>query len=358
MFKHHVGLFAAVACLGLASACSNQAPPPSGFVDPAAIAALKPARVVSNQTILHSMRVPFTTLSASNISRYSPCWFYSHKGSKTSICVVSKNQVKVSKPGYKYVLPAVSKIEDRVLSTRVYRAPLRLPSGPAEFKGSCKQVECQVKSAKFNVSTPRVASCKVTPGSRLNFRGKTVALTFDDGPGVGTLETLRILKRHNVPGTFFVVGTNLYGNQNMVKKMHMQGHEVANHTFDHHLMSSSSYTGVSKTSNLVKRSTGYAPCAFRPPYGQIDPQQVAKVGSLGMGVFLWDVDPRDWAGTSPAGIYQNVVSHASRGSILLFHDGNANSNQILALPRIIKFFKAKHYRFVTVSQAAGKVKYR
>ncbi|MGO8557805.1 polysaccharide deacetylase family protein, partial [Rhizobium ruizarguesonis] len=38
---------------------------------------------------------------------------------------------------------------------------------------------------------------------------KVVALTFDDGPGVNTLEILEILRQEEVKGTFYLTGLEI-----------------------------------------------------------------------------------------------------------------------------------------------------
>jgi hypothetical protein len=54
--------------------------------------------------------------------------------------------------------------------------------------------------ARATRSCPRASYCahSYAPG-----RGKTVALTFDDGPGRSTAAILKVLARYRVPATFF-----------------------------------------------------------------------------------------------------------------------------------------------------------
>ena len=78
---------------------------------------------------------------------------------------------------------------------------------------------------------------------------KTVLLTFDDGPHARyTDEILEILKRYQAPAVFFELGQNLGkvdatgkvqpGNGSAVaKRVLAAGHQIANHSFTHGLMS-------------------------------------------------------------------------------------------------------------------------
>ncbi len=66
------------------------------------------------------------------------------------------------------------------------------------------------------------------------YRRKTLYLTFDDGPGKGTANVLRILKEENVEGTMFFIGRKverhraLYG-----QALSMPNLLIANHTYSH-----------------------------------------------------------------------------------------------------------------------------
>ena len=61
-----------------------------------------------------------------------------------------------------------------------------------------------------------------------------IALTFDDGPHpVYTPKLLDGLKERNVKATFFVVGKNIEGREDIIKRMDEEGHLIGNHTYDH-----------------------------------------------------------------------------------------------------------------------------
>jgi len=64
-------------------------------------------------------------------------------------------------------------------------------------------------------------------------RGKTVALTFDDGPGRSTAAILKVLKRYRVPATFFNIGVNVAARSSLVRKEVKAGYAMGDHTWDH-----------------------------------------------------------------------------------------------------------------------------
>ena len=61
-----------------------------------------------------------------------------------------------------------------------------------------------------------------------------VALTFDDGPRAATTgRLLDELALREVPATFFLLGHRLQGNEELVRRMAREGHQIGVHTFDH-----------------------------------------------------------------------------------------------------------------------------
>ena len=90
---------------------------------------------------------------------------------------------------------------------------------------------------------------------------------------------------------------------------------------------------------------------FRPPYGASSAAVRDLAASCGYtDEILWSVDPTDWANPPVA----TVVARAEKahaGSIIIMHVGPSVTPK--ALPRIIKYFRARGYQFVTVSQLIG-----
>ena len=67
---------------------------------------------------------------------------------------------------------------------------------------------------------------------------KVLYLTFDAGYENGNTETiLNALKKHNVSATFFVVGTYIESEPELIQRMIDEGHTVGNHTWHHPNMS-------------------------------------------------------------------------------------------------------------------------
>ena len=64
--------------------------------------------------------------------------------------------------------------------------------------------------------------------------GKSIYLTFDDGPGKYTENLLNILKEYNVKATFFVTDQGLTkGYDQMILRAYQEGHTIGLHSNSH-----------------------------------------------------------------------------------------------------------------------------
>lgn len=181
---------------------------------------------------------------------------------------------------------------------------------------------------------------------------KEVALTFDDGPSSYTDAVLRTLDRHNAKGSFYVLGDQVPGDANTLRKAVRHGHELANHSLHHERYPSSS--SMRATSARIEAATGFSPCTFRPPYGLMDGDVARAARANGMSSVLWDVDTADWTLPGSEAIYRRAVDGARAGSIVLMHDGGGYRGQTLsALPRIIDTLQSRGFKLVTATEILG-----
>jgi peptidoglycan/xylan/chitin deacetylase (PgdA/CDA1 family) len=179
-----------------------------------------------------------------------------------------------------------------------------------------------------------------------------VALTFDDGPSEYTPEFLRVLREKGVHATFFEVGQEMPGREEVMRQILAEGNELGDHTMNH--VEYPGYTQIAGAASRIEAYTHFKPCLFRPPGGAVNSGVVATAGSLGMRTITWDVDPRDWSLPGTGAIYSNIVGHAQPGSIILMHDGGGpRSETLAALPQVIDTLRARGYRFATVSELLG-----
>lgn len=192
---------------------------------------------------------------------------------------------------------------------------------------------------------------------------KEAALTFDDAPDPRfTPAILDILAKHHVQATFFLVGTRANKYPEIVKRIHREGHIIGNHSYNHEVMSKLSpnafHRQVWHTDAIISRIIPYHPHFFRPPYGEMLPNQVAWAQNNGYIVVNWDVDSADWKNNpSSKVILSNMHKTLRPGSIILQHAGGgvtqSLSGTIEALPQLIASLQQKGYRIVTLPELLG-----
>ncbi len=191
---------------------------------------------------------------------------------------------------------------------------------------------------------------------RVSTEEKVIALTFDDGPHPqNTEKVLDLLEKHGAKATFFVVGENLKLYKRTMKRAFEEGHEIGNHTYTHpHLsaLNEEQLLREIKTNELLIEEITQKPTVlFRPPEGYCGRAVRTIIKERGYQAILWDVDTRDWAGTSADEIIKTVQSSVYPGSILLFHDyGGKQSATLPALAALLPWLKEEGYRFLTVSE--------
>lgn len=181
---------------------------------------------------------------------------------------------------------------------------------------------------------------------------KAVALTFDDGPNPQTTPVaLELLKKYKAKGTFFMVGHAVEGNEDLVKRVVAEGHQLGNHSWDHPVLTSISLEKAKKqindTTEALKKASGQDVHIMRPPYGAINGAIQAAVDQ---SFILWDVDTLDWKNRNTASIMKEVRK-AQPGSIILMHDIHQTS--IDALPSILQYLTEQGFEMVTVEELMG-----
>ena len=179
---------------------------------------------------------------------------------------------------------------------------------------------------------------------------KVVALTFDDGPNPATTnQALDTLSKYGIKATFFVLGKNVSGNEEILKRMKADGHVIGNHSWSHPVLSKLSLDEAKKqitdTEDALTKVLGSSSKLMRPPYGAITDD---IRNSLDLSFIMWDVDSLDWKSKNEASILTEIQREVKNGSIILMHDIHAET--VNALPKVIDYLKEQGYEFVTVPE--------
>ena len=177
-----------------------------------------------------------------------------------------------------------------------------------------------------------------------------VAITFDDGPKPETTtRLLDELARREIPATFFLVGEFIPENEEIVKRMVSEGHQLGVHSFSHieiiDLSKQDFDFEVAQTRDLLRNIVGEREYWLRPPYGILDDSVLKWADSP---IILWSLDPEDWKDRDPQRIVDFVLTHVKDGDILLFHD--IYDSSVDAAIQIVDALTERGYCFATVEQ--------
>ena len=184
---------------------------------------------------------------------------------------------------------------------------------------------------------------------------KVIALTFDDGPGPHTAHLLDILDQYGAKATFFLIGSKVSSQANVVHNIQARGHQLGNHSWSHpelpKLPVDQIAGEIDRTNDAIKQATGVTPAILRPPYGAVNGAVLEQLRLRGMSSILWSVDTRDWADRNSDIVCSRAVAGARPGAIILMHDIHQTS--VGAVPCILSALKQQGYSFVTVQGLLG-----
>ena len=185
---------------------------------------------------------------------------------------------------------------------------------------------------------------------RLPAGEKYIALTFDDGPKAGTTDVLLDgLAERWASATFFLIGRQIPGNEELVERMAAEGHQIGNHTWNHARLTTATAETITqelgKTDQLLQNLLGPGEYWVRPPYGGVTAGTEAAVD---VPMVKWSVDPRDWESLNTAKVVQAVLDTVQPNSIILLHDIYPTS--VEAALQLVDLLRQEGYQFVTVEE--------
>lgn len=163
---------------------------------------------------------------------------------------------------------------------------------------------------------------------------QNIALTFDDGPhGTLTPMLLNSLKGLNAKVTFFVMGIKVAKHELILKRAAADGHEIANHVWNHPVLTKITYDEVYNqlmtTNEAIRSVLNVAPSIMRPPYGNTNGKLNDFIQNKGnLSVIMWSLDTLDWKRPNPQKIVDLVLTKAKAGDIILCHDIHPGTIQV------------------------------
>lgn len=192
---------------------------------------------------------------------------------------------------------------------------------------------------------------------------KTIYLTFDAGFENGyTAEILETLKQHKVPAAFFLVGTYIRDNPDLVKRMTEEGHIVGNHSMNHRDMSAVTDEAVFRKElesveaayqsalGDVKKKTKM-PKYYRPPEGKFCLANLEMAQKLGYKTIFWSLAYVDWnVDRQPTReeALNTLLPRTHNGAVILLHSTSKTNAKVLG--ELIERWKAEGYKFGTLDE--------
>lgn len=200
---------------------------------------------------------------------------------------------------------------------------------------------------------------------------KNIYLTFDDGPTyVITNKLLNILSEKGVKATFFIVGKEIEGKEDILKRIYAEGHSIGLHTYSHNFKQIYKSDEIFieemlKTQAKIKEITGFTSNLIRFPGGsskRLNLRLLDKLHEHNLKIYDWNVNLCD--GVNPNlttnQLFVNGTKHNTKYSrlIILMHCNFNNINTVNALPKIIDHYKNLGYEFKVIDENTKEYYYR
>lgn len=190
---------------------------------------------------------------------------------------------------------------------------------------------------------------------------KVLYLTFDAGYENGCTEKiLDTLKKHDAKAAFFLVGSYLERNADLVRRMAAEGHTVGNHTMHHYDMSKISDPETFRkelegVEDLYKTVTGGEMSKFyRPPQGIYSEENLKQAQKLGYKTVFWSLTYVDWLNDKQPtreAAFAKLLPRTHCGAVVLLHSTSKTNAEIL--DELLTEWEKEGYRFGTLEELFG-----
>ncbi|SMC25926.1 Peptidoglycan/xylan/chitin deacetylase, PgdA/CDA1 family [Clostridium acidisoli DSM 12555] len=213
------------------------------------------------------------------------------------------------------------------------------------------------------------STCYAEPSSQ-DSNEKIVYLTFDDGPSVITNSLLDTLKKCNVKATFFIVGKEVDGREDVLKRIYDEGHSIGLHTYSHDFKKIYKSDDIFINEMLLDQKKifdiiGYSPKIIRFPGGSckhLNKNSLEKIHKNNLKIYDWNSSLED--GVNPNLSVDALIKNATKCRscdskiILLMHCNSNNTNTIKALPRIVEYYRSSGYKIKPLTDSTPEYYYK
>ena len=190
--------------------------------------------------------------------------------------------------------------------------------------------------------------------------GPLVALTFDDSPhATSTPRILDILAAHEARATFFIIGEHVAGNEEVVRRLIAEGHELGNHMLSDapsaRLSAAEFERQLRQTHELL---AGFGPVRwFRPGHTWFNRRMLDQLHRHGYRCAMASAYAFEFLPISAPYAARHILLNIRPGGVIILHDGAADQERTVAvLERILPALRRRGYRVVTLSELVGSPK--
>lgn len=199
-------------------------------------------------------------------------------------------------------------------------------------------------------------------------KNKIVYITFDDGPGGKvTTDVLDTLKKENVHATFFVIGSQIKGQEDILLRMKNEGHSIGLHSYSHdrnklYCSNDNFLNEMIRGQEAIYKVTGEKYNILRFPFGcnnmsyKLTEELVNILHKNNFKIYDWTLDSGDGANYKSAP--ETIIKKACKADdnvVILMHCNFINKTSAKALPSIIKYYKDNGYEFKTIDETTPEV---
>jgi peptidoglycan/xylan/chitin deacetylase (PgdA/CDA1 family) len=184
---------------------------------------------------------------------------------------------------------------------------------------------------------------------------REIALTFDDGPHPkDTPQVLKMLAKHEICATFFLIGKYVEQYPQLVRQIHQNGHQLGIHGYRHLPFLIERPSALRRqldwTRNAIAEVCKISPESIdhiRPPYGAFTRRMLARLIDWGYHPVMWNSMPLHWMQSMEWTVRQ-VMQDAIPGSVIVLHDGHGHGSKVAEIIDVlVPKLKASGFRFVT-----------
>lgn len=187
---------------------------------------------------------------------------------------------------------------------------------------------------------------------------KCIALTIDDAPSEFTRDILEILKANKATATFFVIGSQMRGREEVLQDLIRDNNELGNHAMEDEPSRSLSdvvlreqiravqtkINDIYTSANATEPPRNY----FRPGSGFFSKRMRKLMNELGFRLVLGSIYPHDpqipfWRVNA-----RHILSMLRPGGIIICHDRRSWTAPMLR--KVIPEIRRRGYRIVTVTE--------